>query len=193
MSFEDIGVLRSIPGMVIFEPVDPVQLKQALPQIINYDGPVYIRLFRILAPTIFKDDYKFELFKADVLKEGKDVTIIASGIMVQEALKASNILIQNGIHSEVINVHTIKPIDCETIIKSAQKTGAVVTCENHNIIGGLKSAVAEVLIEKCPVPLKSIGITDHFGEVGKMDYLRDKYNMTADNIVSASMEVLQLK
>ncbi len=193
MSMEDIGVLRSIPGMVIFEPVDAVQLAKALPKIVEYEGVVYIRLFRKPAPIIFKDNYEFDLFKADTIREGSDVTLFASGIMVNEALIAADKLAEEGIKAEVINIHTIKPIHREAVIASARKTGAVVTCENHNVIGGLKSAVAEVLIEECPVPLKAIGVQDHFGEVAKMDYLMNKYGMTAEHIVEAAREVIKAK
>lgn len=193
MSMEDIGVIRSIPGMVIFEPVDAVQLASALPKIIEYDGPVYIRLFRKPAPIVFKNDYDFDLFKADIVKEGNGVSIFASGIMVNESLKAVEVLKNQGIDAELINIHTIKPIDKESVIKSARKTGAVVTCENHNVIGGLKSAVCEVLIEECPVPLKGIGVQDHFGEVASMEYLKKKYHMTSEDIVAAALEVINKK
>jgi transketolase len=193
MSFEDIAVLRSIPGIVIFEPVDAMQLAKAMPQIIDYYGPVYIRLFRKVSPVIFKEDYEFDLFKADILKEGSDVTLFATGIELLEAIKASEILAKEGINAEVINIHTIKPIDKAAIVKSAMKTGAVVTCENHNVMGGLKAAVAEVLIEECPVPLKAIGIQDHFGEVASMAYLMKKYKMTAEDIVEAAKEVIKKK
>lgn len=193
MSMEDIGVLRSIPNMVIFEPVDNIQLAKALPQIVDYEGVVYIRMFRKSTPAVFGDDYKFDLFKADTVREGKDVTLFASGMMVTESIKAADILKAEGIEAEIINIHTIKPIDREAVIKSARKTGAVVTCENHNVIGGLKSAVSEVLIEECLVPLKAIGIQDHFGEVGKIDYLRKKYHMTAEDIAAAAKEVISKK
>lgn len=193
MSMEDIGVLRSIPGMVIFEPVDAVQLVKAMPKIADYYGPVYIRMLRKAAPIVFRDDYNFDLFKADLLKEGTDVSIFATGILVKESIKAYELLKEKGINAEIINVHTIKPIDRETVINSARKTGAVVTCENHNIIGGLKSAVSEVLIEECPVPLRAIGINDHFSEVGKMDYLTKKYKMTAEDIVNAVLQVIEQK
>lgn len=192
MSMEDIGVIRSIPDMIIFEPVDNIQLAKALPIIKDYKGPIYIRMFRKITPAVFSDDYKFDLFKADTIKEGKDVTIFASGIMVAETIKANEMLKVKGIDAEIINVHTIKPIDREAIVKSAKKTGAVVVCENHNVIGGLYSAVAEVLIEECPVPAKAVGVKDHFGEVGKIDYLRKKYEMTADDIVKA-VEVVLIK
>lgn len=193
MSMEDIGVLRSIPTMTIFEPVDAMQLSKALPQIVAHDGPVYIRLFRKAAPVIFNEDYKFDLFKADILKEGRDVTIFASGIMVKEALDAAEMLKADNILAEVINIHTIKPIDRETIISSARKTGAVVTCENHNVMGGLKAAVAEVLIEEYPVPLRAIGVQDHFGEVATMDYLKKKYHMTPEDIVKAAKGAISSK
>lgn len=193
MSMEDIGVLRSIPGMTIFEPVDAMQLKKALPKIVEYDGPVYIRLFRKAAPVIFDENYEFDLFKADVVKEGTDVTLFATGIMVKEAMDAAEMLKTEGLNAEVVNIHTIKPIDRETVVASARKTGAVVTCENHNVVGGLKAAVAEVLIEECPVPLKAIGVQDHFGEVAMMDYLKKKYHMTAEDITAAAREVIAKK
>ena len=193
MSFEDIGVLRSIPNMVIFEPVDNNQLKSILPQIIDYKGPVYIRMFRKTTPDIFGEDEKFNLFNAKTIKEGTDVSIFCSGIMVSETLEANKILEEKGINAEIINIHTIKPIDEESIINSVHKTGAVVTVENHNTIGGLRSAVAEVLSENCPAPLRSIGIRDSFGQVGKMPYLKETYNMDAQDIVQAVVSVLKSK
>ena len=193
MSFEDIGVLRSIPNMVIFEPVDNAQLKNLLPQIIDYKGPVYIRMFRKETPDIFDENEKFNLFNAKTVKEGSDVSIFCSGIMVDETLKANKILEEKGINAEIINIHTIKPIDEESIIASVHKTGAAVTVENHNIIGGLRSAVAEVLSENCPAPLRSIGIRDSIGQVGKMPYLKEVYNMSAENIVQAVLSVLKSK
>lgn len=193
MSMEDIGVIRSIAGMVIFEPVDAVQLAKALPVIVDYDGPVYIRMFRKASPIIFKDDYEFDLFKADMISEGTDVTLFATGIMVNESLKAAEMLKAEGISAEIINIHTIKPIDRDAVIKSAKKTGAVVSCENHNVIGGLRSAITEVLSEEYPVPVKAIGVQDHFGEVAKMDYLKKKYNMTAEDIVKAAKEAIAMK
>ncbi|MFZ5945717.1 MAG: transketolase family protein [Bacillota bacterium] len=193
MSVEDIGVLRSIPGITIFEPADAVQLAYALPQIIAYDGPVYIRLFRKKAPVIFDENYTFDLFKADLLKQGKDVSIFSTGIMVEESIKAAEILQSQGIDAEIINVHTIKPLDKDKILKSVGKTGCVVTCENHNVIGGLASAVAELLVQELPVPLKAVGIQDHFGEVGTIDFLKKKYKMTAEEIVQAAKDVFDKK
>lgn len=194
MGNEDISTIRGIPDMVIFEPVDAAQLTQALPQILNHYGPVYIRLFRKAIADVFdKPDYKFDLFKADVYKEGKDVSIFASGIMMQEAVEALKLLAADGIDAELINVHTIKPIDREAIIKSARKTGCVVTAENHSVIGGLKSAVSEVLSEDCPVPVRSVGVLDRFGEVGKLPYLKPEFKMTAEDIARQAKAVIALK
>lgn len=192
MSVEDIGVLRSIPNIVIFEPVDCVQLKKALPVIDKYNGVVYIRLFRKELPEIFTEDYNFDLFKADILAEGKDITLVCSGIMVDLSLKAKEILKAEGISVEVINVHTIKPIDKETLIKSCQKTKGCVIAENHNIIGGLGSAVLESL-EELPIVCKRIGIKDRFGEVGKMSYLKDILGMNVEDIVNSIKEVIKNK
>ena len=182
MSVEDIGVLRSIPDVVIFEPVDNTQLKLALPKIVEYDGAVYIRMFRKELPDVFDENYKFDLFKADILKEGKDVTIICSGLMVQEVMEANKTLLENGVDAEIINVHTIKPLDEETILKSAKKTGKVIVAENHNIIGGLRSAVCECLSEKYPVKVIPIGIKDRFGQVGKMPFLKIKQKKVSHGI-----------
>jgi transketolase len=194
MSFEDVGIIRSIPGTVIFEPVDVIQLVKALPQIVDYKGMIYIRLFRKTTPKVFNNNYKFNLFKADVLKEGNDVSIFATGITVSESIKAVEILKKKGIDTELINVHTLKPIDKETIISSIKKTKAVVTCENHNIIGGLRSAIAEVMTEEylC-APFKYIGVHDCFGEVGIYDYLIKKYKLSADDIVEKTLEAVSAK
>ncbi len=195
MTQEDIGVMRSIPGMIIYEPADGAQLLKALPQIYDYDGAIYIRLFRkVPAKTYFNDEnYKFDLFKADVMKEGSDVTLFTSGIEVKEAMDAAELLEKEGIKAEVINVHTIKPIDRETVIASVKKTGCAVSCENHNIIGGLGSAIAEVLTQEYPVPMEYIGTKDHFSEVGKTDYLVKKYHMDAESIKEAAKKVMQKK
>jgi len=192
MSMEDIGVLRSIPGMVIFEPVDEVQLRAAMPVLDAYKGCVYMRLFRKVQPVIFPEDYKFDLFKADLLKEGSDLTIFVSGMMTKDVLDAAEILKSEGIHAEVINVHTIKPIDRETVIASARKTGAVLTVENHNVIGGLHSAVLEALAEE-KIPVCAVGVQDRFGEVGKLPYLREAMGLTVENIVKTAKKAVSLK
>lgn len=193
MGLEDIGVIRSFPNITIFEPVDAVQLKKALPIIKDMKGVVYIRLFRKVLPTIFDEDYKFDLYKADVLKEGKDVTIVASGIEVFEALDAVKLLEADGISAELIAVHTVKPIDVDTIAASARKTGCVVTAENHNVVGGLFSATAEALAKTNPVPMEAIGVPDTFGEVGKMPYLKEIYKMRAVDIADKCKKVIKRK
>jgi transketolase len=193
MSVEDIGVLRSIPNIVIFEPVDNTQLAKAIPQLIEYYGTVYVRLFRKIPVPVFNDDYKFNLFKADVVKSGKDVSIIASGIMLSFALQARELLAGEHIDADIINAHTIKPLDGETIIASVKKTGCAVTCENHNIIGGLYSAVCEKLASSYPVPLEYIGIKDRFGQVGKLNFLLPEYEMTPEDIVKAVKRVITRK
>ena len=192
MSMEDIGVIRSIPGMVIFEPVDEVQLRAAMPVLNDYDGPVYVRLFRKEQPVIFGEDYKFDLFKADTIKEGKDLTIFVSGMLTADVVEAAKLLSEEGVDAEVINVHTIKPIDRETVIASARKTGAVLTVENHNVIGGLQSAVLEALAAE-KIPVCAVGVEDRFGEVGKLPYLREVMGLTVENIVAGARKALSLK
>lgn len=194
MSVEDIGVLRSIPGLVIVEPVDETQLRAALPVIHAYPGPVYIRLFRKETPAVFAADgsYRFELFKADTLREGKDLTICVSGLLTRDALDAAQVLAAEGIEAEVLNVHTIKPIDRETLLASVRKTGTVLTVENHNIIGGLGSAVLEALAEE-KIPVTRLGIEDRFGEVGKLPYLREAMGLTRDNILAKARQALERK
>lgn len=194
MSFEDIGIIRSIPNTVVFEPVDHIQLQMAMPQIMKYEGMIYIRLFRKAAPEIFDEDYEFDLFKADVIKKGEDVSIFATGITVSESIKAANLLGEKGIDAEVINVHTIKPLDRERIVGSAKKTRAVVTCENHNIIGGLRSAVAELLTDEGIFHTSEyVGIQDEFGQVGSYDYLLKQYRLTAIDIAKKALAAVRKK
>ena len=192
MSMEDVGVLRSIPGMVIFEPVDSVQLRAAMPVLNAYEGCVYMRLFRKELPDVFGEDYRFELFKADLLKEGRDQSIFVSGFLTKDVLTAEQELAAAGIDAEIINVHTIKPIDRETVLASARKTGAVLTVENHNVIGGLHSAVLEALAEE-KLPVCAVGVQDRFGEVGKMPYLREAMGLTVENIVATAKKAAALK
>ncbi len=192
MSMEDIGVVRSIPGLVIFEPVDQVQLRAAMPVLAAFEGPVYMRLFRKEQPVIFPEDYKFELFKADTLREGKDISIFVSGMVTKDCLEAAEILKEQGIDAEIINVHTIKPVDRETVIASARKTGAVLTVENHNVIGGLRSAILETLAQE-KIPVCAVGVQDRFGEVGKIPYLREVMGLTVENIVETAKKAVSLK
>jgi transketolase len=192
MSMEDIGVLRSIPGLVIFEPVDQVQLRAAMPVLAAYEGPVYLRLFRKEQPVLFPKDYRFELFKADTLREGKDLSIFVSGMVTKDCLDAAELLKEQGIDAEIVNVHTIKPVDRETVLSSARKTGAVLTVENHSIIGGLHSAILEALAEE-KLPVCGVGVPDRFGEVGKIPYLRQVMGLTVENIVEKAKKAVSLK
>lgn len=191
--FEDMGIMRGIPQMVCVEPTDGAMLKSLMPQIADYKGAVYIRLFRKKTEKIFEDGAQFDLFKAFTVRSGRDVTIIASGIMVDRAIKAAEILKDRGIDAEIVNVYTWKPIDEETIVRSVKKTGAVVVAENHNIFNGLTSAVSEVTSKLCPVPVESVSVKDQFGEVGKMAYLADRYGLNPSNIVDAAVKAIQRK
>ena len=180
---EDIALMRTIPGMTIINPSDDVEAKAAVEAAYKMDGPVYLRFGRLAVPVINdRPDYKFEIGKGVVLKEGKDLTIIATGLEVNESLEAAKKLAEDGIDAEVINIHTIKPIDADLIVKSASKTGKVVTVEEHSIIGGLGGAVAEVLSEKCPTKMLRIGVKDTFGESGPAVKLLAKYELDAEGI-----------
>ena len=180
---EDIALMRTIPGMTIINPSDDVEAKAAVEAAYKMDGPVYLRFGRLAVPVINDTpDYKFEIGKGVVLKEGKDLTIIATGLEVNESLEAAKKLAEDGIDAEVINIHTIKPIDADLIVKSASKTGKVVTVEEHSVIGGLGGAVAEVLSEKCPTKMLRIGVQDTFGESGPAVKLLEKYELDAAGI-----------
>lgn len=194
MSVEDISVVRAIPNLVIFSPADNTELKKALPQIVSYQGPVYLRMQRKTVMDLYDDSYAFDLFKADVYRQGSDVTLLSMGaIMPVEVMAAMDALKEIGISAEFINVHTIKPLDEETILCSLNKTGCAVVCENHNIVGGLGAAVAELTAQKLPVPIEMIGIQDHFGEVGYIPYLKEKFHMTAADIVAAAKKAVARK
>ncbi|MCR5194808.1 MAG: transketolase family protein [Pseudobutyrivibrio sp.] len=180
---EDIALMRTIPGMTIINPSDDVEAKAAVEAAYKMDGPVYLRFGRLAVPVINdRPDYKFEIGKGVVLKEGKDLTIVATGLEVNESLEAAKKLAEDGIDAEVINIHTIKPLDADLIIKSASKTGKVVTVEEHSVIGGLGGAVAEVLSEKCPTKMLRIGVQDTFGESGPAVKLLEKYELDAAGI-----------
>ena len=184
MPFEDYGIMRNIPKLVVFEPCDPVSLKKLVQAAAYHPGCTYMRLYRKPLANIYPEEESFELGKGKVLKDGTDVAILATGaLMVQEALKAEEILSGEGISAAVLDIHTVKPIDVELIIRFAQKTGLLITIENHQIINGLGSAVAETLAEHCPCPMKRIGVADEFGEVGTQDYLQERYQLTATPIV----------
>jgi len=191
---EDMAIMRSIPNMTVISPADAVETRAAVKAAIEYKGPVYLRLGRLGVPVIFDEKtYKFELGKGIVMSEGTDVTIIATGLMVHTALEAVKLLADEGISARLVDIHTIKPIDKELIIESAQKTGAIVTVEEHNIYGGLGSAVAEVTSQNCPVPMRIIGINDTFGKSGKPYPLLEEYGLTAQNIVAKAKEAIGMK
>ena len=186
-AIEDISLMRTLPNMTVINPADAKEAEAAVLAAIDYQGPVYIRLGRAETKDIHDDSYHFEWGKAEVLRQGSDVSIFATGIMTAKALDAAETLAKRGIQAEVINVHTIKPLDEETVIASAKKTGKVVTAEEHSIIGGLGSAVAEVLARQCPTKQAFVGVQDSFGESGSPDDLLEKYGLTAEDIVKAAV------
>jgi transketolase len=189
-TFEDLALMRTIPGMTVVNPSDAVSAKILLNQVIDFKGPAYVRLGRAAVPMNYSEDATIKLGKANILREGKDVTIIATGIMVNQAIIAAELLKDKGIDAMIIDMHTIKPIDEEAIVSVAQKTKAIVTAEEHSIIGGLGSAVAEVLAQKCPTKMAFVGQEDTYGESGKPDDLLKKYKMTADDIVEKTVNLL---
>ena len=189
---EDIALMRSIPGMVVLNPADDREAMAAVKAAIDHEGPVYMRFGRLAVEDVNGDDYKFELGKGVQLREGDDAAIIATGLMVGEAIKAHDMLKNEGINARVINIHTIKPIDEEIITKAAKETGAIVTAEEHYIMGGLGSAVAEVVCANAPAPVKIIG-TDRYGKSGKPAELFEEYGLTAQNIVDKVKEAIKMK
>ena len=183
MSMEDVGIMRTIPEMTIVEPVDVFQLQRSLPAIVNTPGVVYLRLFKGRATKIYEEGCPFIFGKGNVLTEGDDIAIFTSGIMTQYALDAAAILEKERIRAKVVQLHSVKPLDESLILSCARETGAVMTVENHNIIGGLGSAVAECISEKYPVQMKRMGIRDHYGEVGKIPYLLQEFGLTTADII----------
>ena len=191
---EDIALMRAIPGMTIINPADDIEARAAVLAAAEYEGPVYMRFGRLAIPRIFDENYKFEWGKAVVLNEGTDVTICATGLMVNEAIEAKKILAEQGISAEIINIHTIKPLDTETVLASAAKTGAIVTAEEHSIIGGLGSAVAEAVCEGGkPVPVVRLGVNDVFGKSGPAVELLHIYGLDAQNIVEKAKQAISMK
>ena len=190
---EDIGIMRTLPNMTIINPADDTEARAAVRAAAEMDGPCYLRFGRLAVPVLFDDSYKFEIGKGVQLKEGTDVTLVATGLLVGTALEASELLKSEGISARVINIHTIKPIDRDIIAKAALETGALVTCEEHNIIGGLGSAVAEVLCETVPAPLMRVGTEDVFGRSGKPNELFEIYGLTAQNIAQKAKQAISLK
>ena len=191
---EDMGIMRTIPNMVVLNPGDDVEAKAALRAAAAHNGPVYMRFGRAPVPVLFDaNTFHFKIGKGQILSEGTDVTIVATGIMLEAALAAKELLGNEGISAEVIDICTIKPIDRDLLLASAAKTGAVVTAEEHNIIGGLGSAVAEVLAEGLPVPMRRVGVEDQFGRSGKVPALLEYYGLTAENIVRKAKEAMAMK
>lgn len=193
MPFEDLGILRNVPNITIMEPVDSVMLQDLMRQTVDMHGVFYFRLLRKNAVQIYQEGSTFDIGKGIQLQHGHDLTIMAMGIMLDEALGAAEILAQEGISARVINIFTLKPIDKELVIRCARETGAIVTAENHSIINGLGSAVAEVLSEHCPIPMERVGVDDQFGEVGPANYLKERFGLTADNICAKARKAMDRK
>ena len=191
---EDFALMRAIPGMTVINPADAVEARAAVEAAINFYGPVYMRFGRYAVPVINdKDSFKFEIGKGTTMREGKDVTIVATGMLVSMALEAAEILANEGIDAGVINISTIKPIDKDIILDAARATGAIVTAEEHSIIGGLGSAVSEVVCEGCPVPVVKLGIEDKFGRSGKVPPLMEAYGLTVENLVAKTKSAIAMK
>jgi len=193
-SVEDISLMRSIPNMTVISPSDAVETEAAIRAVAEMKGPCYVRLGRLAVPVINDNpEYNFEIGKGVTMREGKDATIVATGIMVDAALEAYNLLVEKGIKVRVVNIHTIKPIDTDILVNAARQTGVIITAEEHSIIGGLGSAVCEVVSERHPVPVIRVGIKDTFGESGKPAELLKAYGLTAEDIVKAVLKGIQLK
>ena len=191
MAFEDISVVRAIPRIMVYDVVDSKQLEQAIPQMLNYDGVIYVRVPRKLYPDVYDETYKFTLGKSDIIKEGKDVTVFTSGIMTAVVLEGISKLEKEGIDAEIISLNTLKPLDKETILKSVKKTNKVVVVENHSIIGGAYSCVSEYLSSTYPVLMKAIGIQDEFGQTGKYKELLEAYKIDTNNVVNEIIQFLK--
>lgn len=191
---EDIALMRTIPGMTIINPADDVEAKAAVKVALDFNGPVYMRFGRLAVPVINDSaTYKFELGKGIVLRDGSDVTIVATGLMVNEALQSAEVLAAEGISARVVNIHTIKPLDKELVCKCAKETGVIVTAEEHSIIGGLGSAVAEAVTECCPVPVIKVGVNDVFGHSGPAFDLLKEFGLSAENIAVNARKAVSLK
>ena len=193
MGFEDMAIMRNIPGMVVCEPVDSVQLRKLFGQIVDHEGPVYMRLFRKAPWKVFDESAEFTLGKACTLKKGRDATVFATGIMVKEALDAAETLAGEGVDVEVVNIHTLKPLDTQAVLESVARTGCCVTAENAFAINGLGSAVADCVCAAHPCPVLRVGVDDRFGEVGKLDYLQSALHLTAADIVEKVRAAIAMK
>ena len=190
---EDFATMRTIPGMTVICPADAVEARAAVEAAILHEGPVYLRFGRFAVPTLLDENYKFEIGKGVLMADGTDVTIVANGLMVEQALIAKDMLAEEGISARVINMATIKPIDKDILVKAAKETGAIVTAEEHSVIGGLGSAVCEALAESCPVPVTRVGVQDKFGRSGKVPPLLEMYGLTAKDIAEKAKAAIALK
>jgi len=193
MPFEDMGVLRSIPEITLLEPCDPVAVADIVSQLADLYGVYYMRMARKNVPGVYEAGSSFEIGKGNILRNGCDVTIIASGIMVAEALKAAVMLEEDGVSARVVDMFTWKPMDTQLVLRCAEETGAIVTAENHNIIDGLGSAVSEAVVSTLPVPVNMVGVNDRFGQVGSEDFLRREYGLTAERIAESAKQVIERK
>lgn len=190
-AIEDIAIMRALPNMSIIVPSDDVEARAAVLAAAEYNGPVYLRMARVASKTYHAEDYKFEFGKGELVKDGKDITIIATGLMVPKALEAAEKLAESGIKAQVVNIHTVKPLDEELVVECAKKTGRVITAEEANVYGGLGSAVCEVLADKYPVPVKRIGVQDKFGKSGDPNELLEEYGLTAEHMIAVAKEMVQ--
>lgn len=190
-AIEDIAIMRALPNMSIIVPSDDVEARAAVLAAAEYNGPVYLRMARVASKTYHAEDYKFEFGKGELVKDGKDITIIATGLMVPKALEAAEKLAESGIEAQVVNIHTVKPLDEEMVVECAKKTGRVITAEEANVYGGLGSAVCEVLADKYPVPVKRIGVQDKFGKSGDPNELLEEYGLTAEHMIAVAKEMVQ--
>jgi transketolase len=188
---EDVGIMRAIPHMVVVDPADDVEMEQVVRAVVAYDGPVYLRVTRDVWPRVSPEGYNFAWGKAVQVREGKDVTLIGSGMMTSQCVEAAHLLSQSGIEARVLNMATLKPIDVDAIVKAAEETGGIVTAENHNVYGGLGSAVAEVLVEHAPTFMARVGIRDCYGECGGNTDLLCKYEMSPQHVAETARSVLQ--
>lgn len=190
-TFEDMALMRTIPGMTVVNPCDCVSAKKLIRQAVAMDGPVYVRLGRAPIPNFYQEDDDIQLGKGKCIREGKDLTVIATGIMVSEAMMAAEKLQEEGLDVRVVDINTIKPIDRDIIVKAAKETGRIVTAEEHSVIGGLGSAVAEVVVRECPVAMEMVGQLDTFGESGKPDQLKEKYGMDAEAVIRVCRKIME--
>jgi transketolase len=192
-SITDLSIMRSLPGMTVVIPSDPGAVTKLLPQVAEWGGPVFFRLNRNEVPVLFGDEYSPRIGQAMTLREGTDLTLIGTGMLVGSCLEAAETLSQEGIDARVVELHTLKPLDAECVLRAARETGALVTAEEHSILGGLGGAVAEVVVEDCPVPVRRVGLRDRFAESGGYSDLLARYGMTAEHVVQAAREVLKAK